>query len=753
MNRRYILFSFCLFFCLQILRAQVIIGPLEANPELWYSRPTGVRWEQGPSAFMFPSGSKNFYQLDTLTLPVVDDFSKDRRMRFESWIYPQQTDSQRIKYRILPEPEWPFVYSVDTAFIYSVNAGSVDSVESPKYQIIWFNHPDNPFVPNDTQTVWKFQPIRIFHNSLTSTIDTVSLLPSGTLSDDTVETFRVFFPNGDGSIWTDRQVYINRTMALAPPTTGVATFDGTDAYGRPYSNVIGANGWADRLTSKPIDLNYPASDSIYLSFWYQPEGLGYAPEGQDSLRVEFFDPDTQIWRSVWSVKGESLHRFKPVCIPITNPVYLKKGFRFRFSNYANLNGNVDHWNIDYVKLDRFRHQNDTIVEDVGLVYVRPTILRRYQRVPYNQFRQSMVENKWECLISNRDTVSKRVAYRFLVYDNDNQLINSYPQDYTPLPSDTSDVLPFYTDGYADYSRFRFPDFNYNFETAGLLPFADSTRLRISHIIENFDTDVCADNDTVHIYQEFYNYWAYDDGTAERAVWLGMPGRFVMKFTNEVPDTLYGISIYFSPVRENNETRNIYLQVYQSIQSSENLLYEEQVRIGPVDGDTSAFRVLENNGFTTYILKEPVFLPAGDFYVGWRQTQTFKANVGFDLNSDASEYTWFKTGPNWIQMEEYGAAMIRPMVANPFKIQDLSVQPEPDEATFLIYPNPAHTQVHIQTSLPAESIEIIDLSGRTIRRFEPTETISVQDLENGLYIVKLIPEGGVRPLFQKLLIRN
>ena len=61
-------------------------------------------------------------------------------------------------------------------------------------------------------------------------------------------------------------------------------------------------------------------------------------------------------------------------IPITDSVFFNKGFQFRFRNYASLeynennptwSSNVDFWNIDYVRLDRARTINDTVIDDVA----------------------------------------------------------------------------------------------------------------------------------------------------------------------------------------------------------------------------------------------------------------------------------------------------------------------------------------------------------------------------------------------------
>jgi hypothetical protein len=112
-----------------------------------------------------------------------------------------------------------------------------------------------------------------------------------------VDDFSYDSPYPDTSLWLDRLVYINNTMSAEPPTRGVATFDGLNAWGRPYFPSQFASGWADSLTSKPIDLSsYSAASQIYLSFYAQPQGLGFAPENTDSL-ILFFKNNGISWRS------------------------------------------------------------------------------------------------------------------------------------------------------------------------------------------------------------------------------------------------------------------------------------------------------------------------------------------------------------------------------------------------------------------------------------------------------------------------
>ncbi|MBP5473444.1 MAG: hypothetical protein J6X92_01635, partial [Bacteroidales bacterium] len=144
----------------------------------------------------------------------------------------------------------------------------------------------------------------------------------------------------DSRLWIDNYVFINNTFSINQPTVGVATFDILNENGKIYSNISAYGFEADRLTSSPIDLNYTASDSIMLSFFYEAGGLGDKPEINDNLVLQFYSPSNNRWEQVWSNESVSFDGFKPVVIAITEAKYLQKGFQFRFINYGSLNGNL-----------------------------------------------------------------------------------------------------------------------------------------------------------------------------------------------------------------------------------------------------------------------------------------------------------------------------------------------------------------------------------------------------------------------------
>lgn len=99
------------------------------------------------------------------------------------------------------------------------------------------------------------------------------------------------YPNSD--IWQNRQVLVNSGFPLYPTNYNAATFDVLNEHGAVYSNGSSTPFIADSLLSRPIRLvdenGEPLSpaDSLYFSFYYQPQGNGDAPEPHDSLVLKF----------------------------------------------------------------------------------------------------------------------------------------------------------------------------------------------------------------------------------------------------------------------------------------------------------------------------------------------------------------------------------------------------------------------------------------------------------------------------------
>ena len=99
------------------------------------------------------------------------------------------------------------------------------------------------------------------------------------------------FPNQKK--WQNRNVFVNDGFPLFPTNYQAATFDVLDKNGSVYSNGSSNAFIADSLISMPIRLEdengerLSPADSVYLSFYFQPQGNGDAPESHDSLVLRF----------------------------------------------------------------------------------------------------------------------------------------------------------------------------------------------------------------------------------------------------------------------------------------------------------------------------------------------------------------------------------------------------------------------------------------------------------------------------------
>ncbi|MDD4847887.1 MAG: hypothetical protein PHR53_03865, partial [Bacteroidales bacterium] len=219
-----------------------------------------------------------------------------------------------------------------------------------------------------------------------------AVVASPTLTLPFFDDFKYEGPYPDAEKWSDQYVFINTGFQKIPANRGVATFDALNEYGYVYDHATFTAFEADKLTSHKIRLDslfgaiqrpLTIGDSLYLSFYFQPQGIGNKPEKDDIIELEFFvrDADTiftidsiyheadtlwitdstwmqidsayweidttfvyyeEQWKTMWSSNGLNIDSFylqnntwmQHVMIPIIDPSDLRPDFRFRFKNYA-----------------------------------------------------------------------------------------------------------------------------------------------------------------------------------------------------------------------------------------------------------------------------------------------------------------------------------------------------------------------------------------------------------------------------------
>ncbi len=536
------------------------------------------------------------------------------------------------------------------------------------------------------------------------------------------------YPNS--LFWIDSSAFVNNTYPSLPPTYGVVTLDGLAKNGRPY-NEASAFDMADVLTSKPIFIGDSPIDSVYLSFYFQPGGFGDYPNANDSLILEF-KSNTGEWVEIWQTVnslGNVPQSFKLAMVPVED-IYFYDGFQFRFRNWAGVNGNNDHWNIDYVYVDENRTFNDTLFRDVAIIYPPEKYLKQYRQMPWNQF---------------KDHQASEIAleHGVFMYNNFNTIINtSYQYSATEKYSGEDIIAPTvpisinlnpFTIAYDGFSTFTIPSGTPNYD-------ADSMVVDLKYVL-NPAGDINRRNDTLHFDQAFYNYFAYDDGSAEKAYAIvGTGAKLAIHFHANEPDTLKEIYIHWAYVDGNKGNLFFSLTVWDNIDTTlasagENVIFQNDF-LTPKYIDSV-------NGFYVYKLVDFLGNPTpvvvdGDFYVGWLQSQDAFLNVGFDANSDAHDDVYFNIGGSWQKSSLAGAIMIRPQVGGNYSLFNPITEVKPQTSSVNVFPNPASTILHID--LDTQNVieySVFDQTGKLLIRTTNTEkNIDIHALTPGFYIIKM-----------------
>ncbi len=590
------------------------------------------------------------------------------------------------------------------------------------------------------------------------------------------------FPNT--AIWESAGVFVNTTYPINPPSIGVATFDGQDENGKIYPYLGSIPEKADELTSTTINLS--GKTGVVLSFFYQPGGLGDMPEPTDIFKLEFYAPSAGSWIPVWTASANERDttltevflpsltpriltdsigtKFHYVAIAIEEALFLQSGFRFRFSNMASMGAspvpgkrsNCDHWHLDYVYLNSNRTVNDTLLPDVAICEPQQSLALAYSSVPAAHLNTADAQRnlfgnpmQFSLTYQNLGWGPRNITRRFSITPGKGA--EGFPQNYTGGSENILNGQKFVRD-------YSFEPYQFN-TVAG----ADSAEFEVrSYIITDVDPSplrvALRHNDTTRYLQRFYDYYSYDDGSAENGYGLygtgTSNGQVAIRYTSYAADSLRGISMYFNLALDSANAKAFKIAVW----ADENglpgkLLYSEKVN-SPAFSDGL-------NKFTTFRLPKALAVQKGQtFYIGWIQTSEVFLNIGYDVNSQYINTNYCSIGNLWVPSEFRGSLMIRPVFgkATPGSGSQNEQTSVKAADNWVVYPNPARERVTVANQTTVENagevtyrIELYDVNGTMVQNISTGNgNFPVAALPNGLYVLRIY-ENGEYKASRKLVI--
>jgi len=674
--------------------------------------------------------------IDTNHLPILDDFSKNYFKVYDWDTATVVLDTQVwVKFLVngLYEPKLDAMF--DTSYTYPPNGnGGYDSIANPVLYVVHYSLGVYE-LPVDTDTVWV-RPDTIFAGNTIVTNHDPDITYFNSL--DSI----VIVPDIGFSLWTTQGALHNYTYGDDAPTIGVVTFDGLDSNGTPYDPTMNPNSYqlADILESKPIylktrpgggnDYNFTQDTAIWLSFFYQPQGLGDAPEFGDSLILQFYSPINKMWTTQWKHEGVPLEPFRFVSVNIRSSLYFQNGFKFRFLNYASVSGNFDHWNIDYVRLDELRTEFDSTMNDAALMDQGSSLLINYSQMPWLHYKAStsnLMKTEQDIRFRNLHSVAKLAETSFEV---------------------TEDGIPIF-DG-SLVTTPNLPPFAVQTNTStvqGVYPTTNTDTTHSFHVIYDVTNspDDNIDNNTYDFHQQFGTQYAYDDGSAESAYFVTSSGASIaVEYDLATTDSLRAVNIYFPKSFENILDRSYRLMVWESL-DPEVVLHESYLNFPLYSNGRDVVRGIQ--------LEEPLEV-SGKIFIGIKQTDS-RVFIGLDKNNDNQFKNYYRINGVWSNSSYKGSLFIRPEFGTttqwPVSVNEVTT----DEFDFNVYPNPSNSMVNVALHGFDNTVIVRNMLGVQVRTFfaSGTLTFDVSDLPTGMYLIDVTDNETGDSKIKRLLIQH
>lgn len=556
------------------------------------------------------------------------------------------------------------------------------------------------------------------------------------------------------TLWENQStVWINSGVGIDPPTIMVATFDGLDANGVPYSlnpNQSLDFGFTDSLIARRIkmtDVPLFQRNSVFLSFFYQWGGFGETPDPNDFLLLEFLS-NTGVWDRILTLKSNDLqefNKFYSASIRVNEDKYYHDDFQFRFRSSGRKSGRYDTWNIDYLYMNKGRSENDLQqgFPDRAPFINTTSLFEKYYAIPQRHFKTNTADHTGfpTFALHNLSNIPQPMNYD--IHGDIKQFTNGVVTDESINIATAQSILP---------SVQAFERRSVTFTTKpDLSTYASADSLQITlrttlitgdSVNTGFEPINFYSNDTIRQTYTLKDFYAYDDGTAEYAIGLTQSGnlaayRFVMK-TN-IKDTLNGVYVHY-PYTSGTSASIVTFYVWANKNGVPGQLLLEE--IVPVQRRANSSFILRPFIQSTIV--------QDTFFIGWRQPVTGRVQIGLDASHDTGNHLLVNVTGTWQQNTLIkGSAMIRPRFGKGEIVT--AVEEEPSKVS--IYPNPNPGEFIIQGE--CSNLQIISLTGQMVpfetEVYETESRVRIADPTAGLYILRY--HSGNKFFVEKIIVRK
>ena len=549
-------------------------------------------------------------------------------------------------------------------------------------------------------------------------------------------------PNAD--LWVNSEnVQISNGLGSNLPSTNIATFDGLDVNGNPYSTDASDVDFTDSLTSLPVDLSIvPIAErnTVYLSFFYQKKGKGEIPDDEDFISLDFLAADStwvRIWPSDPSFLEPNTDIFTRVMIPVVDSMF-HNAFQFRFRSFGRRNGPFDTWNIDYIYFDKGRSFNNFDFLDRAITGEPSKIFRNYTAIPLRQLfaNPGQITDSSFIQLINYETSQpvQGIEYSALLVnsisgnlieslvDKKALVIQSLQKLMLDAPKIDVQNLLNQTTGPDDS---LYVDLLYFVDTGDtLLIDAIDPGTGDTTYIASIDLRV---NDTISRSFIFDDFYAYDDGTAEFGAGINQTnGQLAYQFFIDEIDTIVSLDMYFPNIGTASAGLPIEVFILSNLDGSdESELFRRSFTV----------QASGINEFRKYQIIPPVVV-SDSIFIGYRQTSDDFIPLGLDKNNDSGDNIYFNVSGTWEKnVDVIGSLMLRPRFGSGDLITSLDTGTIPENVN--IYPNPVSHMLKING--PYESIRVYNLTGRQVLALyfgENRKELDFSILPNGLYLIEI-----------------